>query len=286
MPRLSRRSIGARGFRARLGLGLLLAALGATACGGWRMPPPHQVPALTDASASYLVVLDTLKNEHYAILEQDAATRTVRVRSHVDEKSASRVTVILLHVQDSAVYLSASGYLVRPDGTAHHALISELASLHEALQKKFGGATPGTSSASGASLAAPAAPAGSLPLAWSEPASNSAVWGSGNFTCLPIKLADEEQTQLTLHLSNGETADVLLSLAHAPELCRSPSQCKLAGGCPALGIADAERVSRLAARLSKHEVGPLATLYSRGQAIAVIDLSKHGSIAQAMTEKH
>jgi hypothetical protein len=86
-------------------------------------------------------------------------------------------------------------------------------------------------------------------------------------------------------LSNGENADLLLSLAHAPELCRSAAQCKLPGGCPALGIADAERVSRLAARLSKHEVGPLATLLSKGQAVATIDLSKHGSIAQAMLEK-
>jgi len=285
MPRLSRRSIGARGFRARLGLGLLLAALGASACGGWRLPPPHQVPALTDASASYLVVLDTLKDEHYTIIEQDAAARTIRVRSHVDEKSSSRVSVLLLHVQDNAVYLSASGYLVRPDGSMHHALISELAELDNALQKKFGGAGAPAPSTSAASLTASPAPAGSLPLAWSEPASNTSVWGTGNFTCLPVKIADEEQTQLSLKLSNGETADVLLSLAHSAELCRSPSQCKLASGCAALGIADADRVSRLAARLSKHEVGPLATLYSRGQAIVVIDLSKHGSIAQAMTEK-
>jgi hypothetical protein len=103
---------------------------------------------------------------------------------------------------------------------------------------------------------------------------------------LPIKLADDEQTQLSLKLSNGETADVSLSLARAPELCRSPVECKLAGGCPALGIADADRVSRLAGRLSKREIGPLATLSLRGQAIVVIDLSKHGSIAQAMAEKH
>ena len=103
---------------------------------------------------------------------------------------------------------------------------------------------------------------------------------------MPVKLADEEQTQLSLKMSNGETADVLLSLAHAPELCRSPAACKLPAGCPALGIADAERVLRLAGRLSKQEIGPLATLFSRAQPVAVIDLSKHGSIAQAMTEKH
>jgi len=285
MLRLSRRSLGARGLRAHLGLGLLLGALATAACGSWRLPPPHEVHALPDATATYLVVLDTLKNEHYSIIEQDAATHTVRVRSHVDEKSASRVSVISLHVDGGSVYLSASGYLVRPDGTAHHALISELASLDESLQKRFGGTSP-AASASAAPLVAPGAPSAALPLAWSEPASNPTVWGNGNFTCLPVKLADEEQTQLSLKLSNGETADVLLSLAHAPELCRSPAQCKLSGGCPALGIADAERVSRLASRLSKHEIGALATLYSRGQAVAVIDLAKHGSIAQAMAEKH
>jgi len=241
---------------------------------------------MSDPGASYLVVLDTLKSEHYTILEQDAATRTVRVRSHVNEKSASRVSVISLHVDNGAVYLSGSGYLVRPDGTTHHALISEMAALDEALQKRFRGSPPSTAPASASASLMPAAASGSLPAAWSEPASNPSVWGNGNFTCLPVKLADEEQTQLSLKLSNGETADVLLSLAHAPELCRSPAQCKLPGGCPALGIADADRVARLAVRLSKHEIGELATLYSRGQAIVVVNLAKHGSIAQAMAEKH
>ena len=56
------------------------------------------------------------------------------------------------------------------------------------------------------------------------------------------------------------------------------------GGCPALGIGDPDHVSRIAGRLSRHEVGPLATLILRGQPVATIDLSKHGSIAQAMTE--
>jgi len=279
MVGLSRRPLSVSGFRAALGLGLLLAALTATACGSWRLPPPHEVPALADPSATYLVVLDTLKNEKYTIVEQDAAARNVRVRSHVDENAASRVTVILLHVEGRAVYLSASGYLVRPDGTMHHALISELGSLHQALQKRFetGQAPAGTASAPPAALvAAPSA----LPASWTETAPD----GHGTLTCLPVKLAEEEQTQLSLKLSNGETADVSLSLA--PGLCHSQNSCKLPGGCPALGIADSDRVSRLAARLSKHEIGAPATLFSRGQASVVIDLSKHGSIAQAMAEKH
>lgn len=286
MHRRSQRFHGARGLRVRLGFCLLLGALATTACGAWRRPPPHEVHALQDPTATYLVVLDTLKDEHYTILEQDAATHTVRVRSHINEKSSSRVSEILLHVDRGAVYLSASGYLVRPDGTAHHALISELASLDKALQKRFGGPSSASASEPSASLVASAAPPGSLPASWSEPASNPSVWGNGSFTCLPVKLADEEQTQLSLKLSNGETADVMLSLAHAPELCRSPAQCKLSGGCPALGIADAERVARLAKRLSAHEIAANATLYSRGQAIVAVDLSKHGSIAQAMAAKH
>ena len=36
------------------------------------------------------------------------------------------------------------------------------------------------------------------------------MWGRGNFTCLPVKLAAQDQGQLTLKLSNGENADVLL----------------------------------------------------------------------------
>ncbi len=257
-----------------------------TACGAWQRQPPHEVHALADASANYLLVLESLRDEKYTIIDQNAATRTVRVRSHVDEHKSNRVSVIMVHVEGDKVYLSASGYLVRADGSTHHALISELAALDKTLNKKFQGknqAAPGATT-TGTPLA-PAALTNSLPRAWTETASDPSKWGNGSFTCLPVKLADEEQTQLTLQLSNGETADVLLSLAHAPELCRSKTECKVPGGCPALGIADAERVARLAGRLSKHEVGPLATLFSRGQALVAIDLSTHGSIAQAMNEK-
>jgi len=259
---------------------LLTALLCLPGCGGWRQQPQHAVPALTDPTATYLVVLETLRDERYTIVGQDAAARLVRVRSHVDEKHPTHVSVISLLVDNGAVHLSAAGYLVRSDGTTHHALISELASLHGALQKKLYGAAQGA--ASGAASASPAALAApsTLPVAWNETSPD----GHGTFTCLPIKLAEEEQSQLALKLSNGENADVSLSLA--PGLCRSPTSCKLPGGCPALGIADTERVSRLAARLSKHEIGPLATLLSRGQGVVVIDLSKHGSIAQAIAEKH
>jgi hypothetical protein len=110
------------------------------------------------------------------------------------------------------------------------------------------------------------------------------VWGNGNFTCLPVKVPAEHQAALTIQLSNGEKADLQLSLAYAPELCRSPAQCKVPGGCPALGIGDPERVNRIAQRLSKGEVAAQAILLDSGKAVANIDLSKHGSIVQAMSE--
>ncbi len=273
-----------RPSRFALGLCLLLSALGITACGGrWRPQQAGDVAGLSDPNATYAVVLDTLKAQRYTVLSQDTAAHTVSVRAHNGEGDAENVNVITLRVDAAAVHVSAKGYLVHRDGSTHRTLNSELSSLHKALQKKIGAGAPVI--ASSAAPAAPVVPA-NLPLAWSEPAYDPAVWGRGNFTCLPVKLAEEDQAQLTLKLSNGESADVLLSLAHAPELCRSPKECKLPGGCPALGIADAERVSRLAARLSKHEIGPLATLFSHGQPVATIDLGKHGSIAQAMTEKH
>ena len=107
---------------------------------------------------------------------------------------------------------------------------------------------------------------------------------NGNFTCLPVRVPQEHQNALALQLSNGEKADLQLSLAYAPELCRSPAQCKLPGGCPALGIGDSERVSRIAGRLSRSEIGAHATLLDGGKPVANIDLSRHGSIVQALSE--
>ncbi|MET0795682.1 MAG: hypothetical protein ABW061_29460 [Polyangiaceae bacterium] len=267
---------------------LLLAALvvtATTACGGrWRPQQASDVAGSSDPNATYALVLDTLKAQKYKVVSEDAASRTVNVRAHVGERDADGGSTIQLRVTGSNVHVSATGYLVHRDGSTHRTLNSELASLEKQLKKRLGSGASAAPSPADASPAA--APNGALPVAWSEPAYDPAVWGKGNFTCLPVKLADADQAGLTLKLSNGENADVLLSLAHAPELCRSAAECKLPGGCPALGIADAARVSRLAARLSKHEVGPLATLFSKGQPVATIDLAKHGSIAQAMAEKH
>jgi hypothetical protein len=269
-----------------------LVLLGAVACGNrFRPVEPHDVAATADPNATYAVVLDTLKNDKYELIDQDGAAHGVRVRSHTDSHDPAHVSIILLQVDGAAVHLSASGYLVHPDGTIHRNLNSELASLQKSLAKRLGsgGVAPAPAPGPAALPPPPSAPpsSGALPVAWSEPAYDPKVWGHGNFTCLPVKLPAEEQAQLALKLSNGENADVLLSLAYAPELCRSPGECKLPGGCPALGIGDPDRVSRLAARLSKNEIGSSATLLFKGQPVAVIDLSRHGSIAQAMTDtKH
>jgi hypothetical protein len=85
-------------------------------------------------------------------------------------------------------------------------------------------------------------------------------------------------------LSNGENAKVAISIAYAPELCRSAKQCKLPGGCPALGLGDEHQVQALAERIAKQEIQSEATLTSRGQPIAKLDLSRHGSIAKALLQ--
>jgi hypothetical protein len=277
--------------RSVFGVCCLFVAVASGGCQGWRPQGSHDVAGLADPNATYTTVLNTLQAHKYALIEQDPALHTVRVRSHVDEHDPSHVSVIVLQVDGGAVHLTATGYLVHPDGTTHHSLNAELSNLQRHLEKALGsGPAPGAVAVAQSSPPLPSpppAPAGGVPLAWSEPAYDPKVWGPGNFTCLPVKIAVEDQAQLSLKLSNGENADVSLSLAYAPELCRSPGECKLPGGCPALGIGDPDRVSRIAGRLSRHEVGPLATLVLRGQSVATIDLSKHGSIAQAMTEaKH
>jgi len=248
----------------------------------------HDVAGTGDPNATYALVLGALGDDHYQIVDQDAAAHLVRVRSHIDHTDPSRVSLIIVQVERAAVHISASGYLVHPDGTIHHSLNNELGSLQKLISRKLAANTGAPPPAPiGAPPPDPNAAPGALPIAWSEPAYDPSVWGHGNFTCLPVKLAAQDQSQLTLKLSNGDMADVLLSLAYAPELCRSPGECKLPGGCPALGIGDPDHVTRLAGRLSKKEVGPQATLLLRGQPVAIIDLAKHGSIAQAMSEiKH
>jgi hypothetical protein len=260
-------------------LGLTLAT--ATGCGGrWQPATSHEVASASTPQATYGTVLEVAQTKGYTVVSKDAAAKTARLQAQSSAKSFIDVAVV-----KGQVTLWASGALVRGD-KVHRALQKELSSLELELRQRLGGgAAPTTSTAApGDTAAAGSANSASVPQAWSEPAYDPSVWGNGNFTCLPVKVPQEHQAALSIKLTNGERADLQLSLAYAPELCRSPAQCKLAGGCPALGIGDADRVHRLAGRLSRGEIGAQATLLDGEQAVANIDLTKHGSIVQALSE--
>jgi hypothetical protein len=168
----------------------------------------------------------------------------------------------------------------------HKSLNTEMNGLEQSLKERFNGGAAPASSSPAVATTAPVDTSGA-PTAWSEPAYDPSVWGNGNFTCLPVRVPVEHQAALSLQLSNGEKADLQLSLAYDQGLCRSPAQCKQPGGCPALGIGDTERVNRLAGRLSRGEVGSQATLLDGGKPVATIDIAHHGSIVQALSEiKH
>jgi hypothetical protein len=212
---------------------------------------------------------------------KDEAARKARLQAHSNDNSFIDVEVFAGDVR-----LTAAGNLVR-DGKVHRVLTNEMNHFEAELQRRFGAGTDPAAAPVASAPAQPAADTATMPQAWSEPAYDPSVWGNGNFTCLPVRVPPEHQSALTLQLSNGEKADLQLSLAYAPELCRSPAQCKQPGGCPALGIGDPERVNRIAGRLSRGEIGGQATLLDGGKPVAVVDLAHHGSIVQAMSEiKH
>jgi hypothetical protein len=266
----------------RVAWAVVLGASLSVGCGGrWLPPKNHAVATQRDAPASYAAVLEVASAKKYAIVSKDDATRKVRLLAHSNEKSFIDVAVVAGEVK-----LTAAGHLVR-DGKVHRVLTNEMNNLEFDLRQRFGAASPTGGLAAAPVESSPTPPRGdtaAMPQAWSEPAYDPSVWGNGNFTCLPVRVPAEHQSALTLQLSNGEKADLLLSLAYAPELCRSPAQCKQPGGCPALGIGDPERVNRIAARLTKGEIGAQATLLDSGKPVAAIDLARHGSIVQAMSE--
>lgn len=167
----------------------------------------------------------------------------------------------------------------------------ELGELEAALAERLASSTPpgsvdasasGSGSASAAAPAAPGAPSAGTPEAWVELASDTTRWGTGNFTCLPVHIPAEDTSLIALKLSNGQIANVTLSLAYASSLCRSPAACGDSDGCPALGIGDTQQVQALAQLVGSKQVAPTATLLYKGQAAVVVDLSRHGSIAQAI----
>jgi hypothetical protein len=253
---------------------------GATGC-RWREPRTYEVRS-SDPNAAYGVVKQVLAKQQYQTTQQNDAARQITVRAHVDEDDDTNRSFITVTVaEDGRVQLSPSGGLVRADGKVHRALASEVASIEEGIQELL--QNPQKPPLVVAAPSASAAPAGA-PMAWNEAAYDPNTWGPGEFTCLPVKLPKEDQQTLKLKLSNGEEADVAISLAYAPELCRSPAQCPTPGGCPALGLGDAQQVARLAQRLVNKEVQGTAILLHRGQPVATLDLARHGLVAKAMAQ--
>lgn len=274
------------GFRRQLLVASLALALGA-GCGRWQPAKSYQVTTQAEPSQSYATVLDVGAGEKYKVVSKDEASKKVRFQSHINDAS-----FIDVEVTAGKVRLAAAGKLARED-KVHKGLARELSALEGKLKQRLGATTavaaspppePEAEQAAEPASESAAAAASGVPLAWSEPAYDPSVWGNGNFTCLPVKLPVERQSMLSLQLSSGEKADLQLSLAYAPELCRSPAQCKVPGGCPALGIGDPERVNRMAQRLSKGEIAAAAVLFDGAKAVVTIDLTKHGTIAQALTE--
>jgi hypothetical protein len=252
---------------------MLGVALGA-GCARWSPATPHDVPTQVDSDASYRTALEVAKAQEYTVVAQDPATKRIRLEAKHTSSDAAKKSFIDVEVLAGSVRLTGAGYLAH-GGEVHRALSRELSSLEEALKARLSGGTP-LAAASGAPALAPAASA--APAAWLEQASDTRTYGNASLTCVPAKIPPEHQAALSLQLSTGEKADLQLSILYAPELCRS---CKVSGGCPALGIGDPDQAGRLAQRLQKGEVAPKATLFDGTTPVATIDLSRHGSIAQA-----
>ncbi len=273
-----------RRFGFALVLGLSVPFSVACAAGRWQPLGAHDVATQVDPQAAYATVLQTATAKNYTVVLKDDAGKKVRLQARSNSKSYIDVMVLADRVK-----LEPVGAFVRGD-KVHKQLNNEVNNLEFDLKQRLasGGAAPagGAAPTAAAPSSQPVAvDSGSAPAAWSEPAYDPSVWGNGNFTCLPVRVPPEHQAALSLQLSNGDKADLQLSLAYDQGLCRSPAQCRQPGGCPALGIGDAERVNRLAARLSRGEVGSKATLLDGGKPIATIDLAHHGSIAQALSEQ-
>lgn len=258
------------------------------ACGRWPPLRTYQVNNTADPDTSFQGVEEVVKANNYQIVERNDAARTLKLRTHVDEDSASRVSFITIAVNETGhVSLTPSGYLVRENGTIHQRLDDELANLEDQISGRLAqGAEAPVGTAAAPVSAAPEVAAGAppgTPAAWVEPSSDPAKWGPGNFTCLPVNIPTADQSLIGLRLANGELAQVTLSLAYDAALCRSAAACPHAGGCPALGIGDEAQVQALAARLAAQEISGTATLLHRGQPAVIIDLNQHGSVRQAMS---
>ncbi|MDQ2645752.1 MAG: hypothetical protein M3020_18190 [Myxococcota bacterium] len=266
-------------------------------CNRWQPARAYQIPpGSAGAKPTYDAVQEVLSANKYQVLEKNDAAFSTKIRSHAHESNDALASFIAITVESNGhVVLTPSGYLVRPDGTIHRKLESELEELEYALSQRLNvplgarqplppPAPPPTAATAGTAPSASTSSPTGIPYAWSERAYEPSTWGSDEFTCVPVKIAPEDQSQLRLRLSNGQDATVVISIAYAPELCRSPQQCSLPGGCPALGLGDEQQVAALAGLISNNAVAKEAVLTSRGVPIATLDLSKHGSIAKAMLQ--
>lgn len=247
--------------------------------GRWQPANSHDVAVQVEPQAAYAAVVEVVTAKGYTLSAKDDAARRLRLQSRANGNS-----FIDIEVAPGLVKLAPAGNLVRGE-KVHKTLNTELNNLEADLKERFGaGQVVAVATADSAAAPAPAGDGGAMPAAWTEPAYDPSVWGNGQFTCLPVRVPVDHQGALTLQLSNGEKADLQLSLAYDAGLCRSPAQCKEAGGCPALGIGDTERVSRLAGRLSRGEIASQALLLDAGKPVANVDLSRHGSIVQALSD--
>jgi hypothetical protein len=238
-----------------------------------------------DADATYAATRQVVADGKYTVVEQTDAERKIKVRSHVDEDSTSTQSFITIQTTaDGKVTFTPSGYLVKPDGRIHRKLNSEIDGFNREIADKLKPATAVASASPSTDVGTSPQSASSVASAWNEPAYDPKIWGPGDFTCLPVKIPTDDQQTLKLKLSNGQEADLVLSLAYAPELCRSPAQCPLPTGCPALGFGDSQQVTKLAQLLVDKTIGDQATVLHRGQPVVTINLPSHGLIAKAMTQ--
>jgi hypothetical protein len=95
-----------------------------------------------------------------------------------------------------------------------------------------------------------------------------------------VALDEGDAAALSLQLSDGEAANVTLSLRTGDGLC--DDDCPVKAGCPALGLGGDSEVGALAQRLAGGEVETEAVLMHEGEPVATIKLDEHGSVKEPL----
>ena len=278
------------GLAARVTPTLLAIAIATAAagCKHYVKARAYGVESAADSKSTYAALREVLDKDHYQAVDQNPSAQTIRVRAHADENETGHASFIDAEVSpDGSVALRPSGSLVKPDGTISTRLSTEVARLEHQLSDRLRGDVGSSKKASAAAAKESAPPprdtasagssgeGGGLPRAWNERAYDPKTWGDGEFTCVPAKLPSDGRL-LKLRLSTSEEADVSISIAYDPGLCRTG--CPLPNGCPALGLGDETRAAKLAERLDAGQIDSAATVMLDGRAVSTIDLRKHGSI--------